>query len=97
MRTLILSLAATALMAVACAPTDTATPAPAPDDEADQCKASQYQQYIGRNRSELPPEPAGATWRVTCTQCPVTMDFNPERLNIFYDEPSGVIRRVSCG
>ncbi|MFN5618247.1 MAG: I78 family peptidase inhibitor [Brevundimonas sp.] len=41
--------------------------------------------------------PAGATWRVTCTTCPVTMDYNPGRLNILYDRDTGVVREVKCG
>jgi hypothetical protein len=27
----------------------------------------------------------------------VTMDYNPRRLNIVYDEATGVIRQVKCG
>ena len=69
----------------------------APGDGPSQCRADHYQRYIGRNRSELPPRPAGEVWRVTCTTCPVTMDYNPRRLNILYDETTGVIREVKCG
>ena len=68
-----------------------------PGDAPDQCKAAQYQTYVGRNRSTLPARPAGETWRVTCTTCPVTMDYNPGRLNILYDEQTGIIRQVKCG
>ncbi len=95
MRTLMLCLAAASLMA-ACAPVDSGSAMP-PDDGPTQCKADQYRHLIGRNRSEIPATPAGQTWRVTCTTCPVTMDYNPNRLNIFYDEATGVIRRVECG
>ncbi|WP_296169093.1 I78 family peptidase inhibitor [uncultured Brevundimonas sp.] len=97
MKTLTVVLAATGLMAAACAPMeDAATPMP-PADGPTQCKADQYQRFVGRNRSELPAKPANETWRVTCTTCPVTMDYNPTRLNILYDEATGVIRQVKCG
>lgn len=69
---------------------------PAPGT-GDQCAASQMQYLVGQNRSGIPPEPAGATWRVACTTCAVTMDYNPRRLNIFFDERTGVIREVRCG
>jgi len=95
MRTLMLCLAAAGLMA-ACARVDSGSAVP-PDGAPTQCKADQYRHLIGRNRSEIPATPAGQTWRVTCTTCPVTMDYNPNRLNIFYDEATGVIRRVECG
>ncbi len=45
---------------------------------------------------EEPPSP-GKAFRVVCTACPMTMDFNPERLNIIYDDTSGVILRLTCG
>lgn len=96
MRTLMLSLAAIGLLA-ACAPMQADDPATPPADGPAQCKADQYQRYVGRNRSELPAKPDGETWRVTCTTCPMTMDFNPTRLNILYEEASGVIREVKCG
>ena len=85
------------LTLAACAPTD-AGGGPTPSAEgADQCRASSYQSFVGRNRSTLPPKPDSETWRVTCTTCPVTMDFNPSRLNILFDERTGVIRQVTCG
>ncbi len=97
MKTLTFVLAATGLMAAACAPMeDTTAPMP-PADGPSQCKADQYQRFVGRNRSELPAKPASETWRVTCTTCPVTMDYNPTRLNIVYEEATGVIRDVKCG
>jgi hypothetical protein len=95
MKTLVLSLAAAGLMA-ACAPTEETAPT-TPSDGPTQCRADQYQRYVGRNRSELPPKPANENWRVTCTTCPVTMDYSPSRLNIFFDQATGVIREVKCG
>lgn len=93
----IISLASVGLLAVACAPVEPAPAPMPPDDGPSQCRADQYQRYIGRNRSELPAQPQGETWRVTCTTCPVTMDYNPGRLNILYDQSSGIIREVKCG
>ena len=93
-----LTLAAAALLAASCAPVDAGDPAPTPpEDDLTRCKADQYQRYVGHNRSELPAGPAGEVWRVTCTTCPVTMDYSPQRLNILFDEASGVIREVKCG
>ncbi len=102
MRPLFPLLAVSALFfAAACAPMESdggnAPMTPPVVDAPGQCPVAQYRSWIGRNRSELPSPPAGQTWRVTCTTCPVTMDYNPNRLNILYDEASGVIREVKCG
>ncbi len=68
-----------------------------PPTTDDQCRASQYQNLIGQNRSQIPQAPAGATWRVTCTRCPVTMDYRPDRLNILFDQQTEIVREVKCG
>lgn len=68
-----------------------------PEEDGDQCGASAYQYLVGQPRSRIPAEPEGATWRVTCTGCPVTMDYNPERMNIFYDEETETVEEVRCG
>ena len=95
MRLLTLSLAAAGLLAGCAAPVDRG-PATPSDDAPTQCRADQYGHLIGRNRSEIPPTPAGQTWRVACTTCPVTMDYNPQRLNIDIDDDD-IIIRLSCG
>ncbi len=87
-----LALAACSSMA---APAD---PAPPPAAEApDQCNASQYQSLVGTKITDLPAKPEGAVWRQACTQCPVTMDFNARRMNIFFDKDTEVIKQVRCG
>lgn len=88
---------AAALLVTACAPVDPGPAPMPPGDGPSQCRADQYQRYIGRHRSELPPRPAGEIWRVTCTSCPMTMDYSPSRLNILYQESNGIIREVRCG
>lgn len=96
MRILMLSLAAAGLL-TGCAPATGSDPASPPSDGPSACKADRYQRLVGTNRAQLPQTPAGETWRVTCTTCPVTMDYNEHRLNIVYDEATGVIRQVKCG
>lgn len=87
-----------ALLLSACAATEAPTPdAGMIDDSPDQCRASQYQNLIGRPRADIPQTPAGATWRVTCASCPVTMDYNPSRLNIFYNQDTEIVEQVRCG
>ncbi len=65
--------------------------------EADSCGASARQTLVGKNRSEIPPTPSGENWRTACTTCAVTMDYRPDRLNIFFDEDTGAIKQVRCG
>ena len=95
MKFLVLALSAAALSACAAHP-DKGEPAPPPPGE-DECRASEHQNLIGRPKSEIPATPAGATWRVACTTCAVTMDYNPQRMNIFFDEATGVVKKVTCG
>ena len=97
-------------IAVACAagcqsPADrvAATPEAAPGAAAhptgaqDTCGAAAQSPLLGTDYRQVPPAPAGKAMRVLCTTCPMTMDFNPQRLNIIYDEKSGLIRRLTCG
>lgn len=63
----------------------------------DACHARQYRHLIGQHRSRIPAKPDGETWRVTCTSCPMTMDYSERRLNILYDQRSEVVQEVRCG
>ena len=63
----------------------------------DLCNASKYRYLVGQHRSTIPQPPAGATWRVTCSSCAVTMDFSEHRLNIVYDDKTGTVKSVGCG
>lgn len=86
------------LGAAACAPVTPPTGGPDPvPPENDQCRASAYQSLVGHPRSHIPQQPAGATWRVSCSSCAVTMDYNPRRMNIVYDDRTEIVQSVSCG
>lgn len=65
-------------------------------EDEDACGASQYQDLVGQPRSEAEavdwPEP----FRIVGPDTAVTMDFNPERINIVYDE-NDVVTRIDCG
>jgi hypothetical protein len=74
-------------------PTVPVPPPPAPDS----CHSQDFQYLVGKNRSAIPVPTDPSRRRVACTTCPVTMDYNPERLNIFFDSETGVIKEVKCG
>lgn len=96
MKSVTLALAAAGAL-VACAPQPGSGGPAAPPPGENECRASDYRHLVGRPKSEIPATPAGATWRVTCSTCPVTMDYNPKRLNIVFDDATGVVKQVSCG
>lgn len=76
---------------------DVTEPAGPPPEGADECKASDYQWLVGQPRSKIPETPEGSSWRVACTTCPITMDYSAARMNIFFDEETGIIKEVKCG
>ncbi|GAW40004.1 Peptidase inhibitor I78 family protein [Brevundimonas sp. SH203] len=87
-----------ALALSACAPTQTTTPPTGGSDGGFKaCKVSDYQSYVGRNRSTIPTAPAGQTFRVLCTTCPATMDYRENRVNFVYDQATDIVREVKCG
>lgn len=74
------------------------SPAPQPPRQpGDACGAAALQHLVGRPRSEIPVPVNPDLQRVACTTCPVAQDFNPSRLNFFFDAETGVIRQVRCG
>lgn len=79
-------------------PMETA-PEPVPTDTRpkDACGAADMQRLVGRPRSEIPVPVNPNARRVTCTTCPVTMDYRADRLNIFFDADTGIIKEVKCG
>lgn len=74
-----------------------ATPPPSGEPTPIACKATDYQDYVGRQRSDIPAAPAGRIFRVLCSTCAATMDFRENRVNFTFDEATGRVTRVSCG
>ena len=72
-------------------------PAPVRTEPPDLCGARPLQYLIGKPRSEIPVPVNVTSRRVTCTTCPVTMDYRADRLNIFFDADTGIIKEVKCG
>jgi hypothetical protein len=93
---LMLTAFAGAVALSACAPTHEAGGSGEPTPVA--CKASDYQEYVGRNRSTIPADaPRGRIFRVLCSSCAATMDFRDNRVNFTYDDKTNIVTRVSCG
>ena len=72
-------------------------PPPPPPEPPDYCGAKPLQYLVGQHRTKIPVPVNPSARRVTCTTCPVTMDYSPYRLNIFYDQATGIIKEVKCG
>ncbi len=88
-----------ALTTLSCAGAAETPPAPAPTPKAaqDTCGVAKLEYLVGRNKSEIPPTPAGANWRIYCSSCLVTMDYSPARLDIVFDDKTGIVKEVKCG
>ena len=63
----------------------------------DLCRAGEMQWLVGKPKTDIPVPVDVVNRRVTCTTCPVTEDYSPHRLNIFFDEQTNIIEQVRCG
>lgn len=75
------------------------TPAPAPGPgqvDLSSCSADAVQSLIGSNIASVDTRPLAQTVRIIPPNSAVTMDYNPQRLNIETDA-RGVIIRMTCG
>ena len=64
---------------------------------ADLCKAGELQWLVGKPKTEIPVPVEVVNRRVTCTSCPVTEDYSPYRLNIFFNDQTQIVEQVRCG
>ena len=74
-------------------PLGVATPAA----NTDLCRAGDLAWLVGKPRTEIPVPVDVTSRRVLCTTCPVDQNYDPNRVNIFFDADTDVIQRVSCG
>ena len=63
----------------------------------DLCRAGEMQWLVGKPKTDIPVPVDVVNRRVTCTTCPVTEDYSPHRLNIFFNEETGIVEQVRCG
>jgi hypothetical protein len=83
---------AAGLALAACAPVESPTTEPVPR----RCDAEASRSLIGTHVGAV-TFPADANVRVVCTTCPTTRDLRPDRLNVRFDQATGIIERVDCG
>jgi hypothetical protein len=71
-------------------------PAPAEPTGPRQCDASAARSLIGSHVGAV-DFAAGSNVRIVCTTCATTRDYRPDRLNIRFDQQTGIIEKVDCG
>ena len=73
-----------------------------PPPEPTACGAEKVQHYVGKKRSTAISESVAALSGAKSIRwiepgMAVTMDFREDRLNIFFDAETGIIKEVKCG
>jgi len=61
------------------------------------CEAASLAYLVGKPRTAIPVPVDPTSRRVSCTTCPVTQDYLPERTDILFDAQTGLITAVKCG
>lgn len=64
---------------------------------ADMCGAGALQWLVGKPKTDIPVPVDVVNRRVTCTNCPVTQDYSPYRVNILFNERTSLVEQVRCG
>jgi hypothetical protein len=90
---LIAAASAAFVLVGACAPTE---PAIDPVVTPQRCDAEEARSLIGSHVGAVSFAP-GANVRIVCTTCPTTRDLRPDRLNVRFDQDTGIIKSVDCG
>ena len=92
MRLMALGALGAGLFSAGCAaPLDPAGPA-----TPGRCDAAANRSLIGSHVGAV-DFAAGANVRIVCTTCAATQDYSADRLNVRFDQATGVIKSVDCG
>lgn len=91
MRLRVLTLAA-GLALAACAPVEQSVTPAGPQ----RCDAGAARSLIGSHVGAV-SFASDANVRVVCTTCPTTKDLRPDRLNVRFNQATGIIESVDCG
>jgi hypothetical protein len=70
---------------------------PPPPAIQSHCEAPNLAWLVGKPRTAIPVPVDLSNRRVSCTTCPVTQDYQPDRTDILFDEQTGLITAVKCG
>jgi hypothetical protein len=62
----------------------------------DQCRASEWQHFVGQPLGAVPEPPAGISVRTSCSTCATTDDLRPDRINVVFDESSQRVVEIAC-
>ena len=65
--------------------------------KADTCGAAPLQYLIGKPKTEVPVPVDPSSRRVYCSTCTVTMDYRPARLDVVFDQDTGLVTAIKCG
>ena len=84
---------AAGLVLAACAPVEV-TPDTTPIPQ--RCDAAAARSLIGAHVGAV-TFPQGSNVRIVCTTCPTTKDLRPDRLNVRFNEATGIVESVDCG
>ena len=84
-------------------PTDrspsTPQPAPVAIDPNKTCDTGDFAKYVGGSSNALTsgPEARGLAVRIVTAGSPITMDFNPQRVNVELEDDGATVKAVFCG
>jgi hypothetical protein len=84
------------LVASGCAPVPPVETGPESTPIPQRCDAAAARSLIGSHVGAV-SFPAGANVRIVCTTCPTTRDLRPDRLNVRFNQTTGIIENVDCG
>ena len=72
-------------------------PIPVMPVKADTCGAAALQYLVGKPKTEVPVPVEPGNRRVYCSTCTITMDYRSNRLDVVFDQDTGLVTTIKCG